>query len=43
MTISANGRTFIVTSERELVCLLFALAAMSRSALDAYMLQLCSL
>jgi len=40
MTISANGRTFIVNTERELVCLLFALAAMSRPALDAYILQL---
>jgi hypothetical protein len=40
MTISANGRTFIVSSERELVCLLFALAAVSRSTLDAYFLHL---
>ena len=40
MTITTNGRTFTVTTERELVCLLYALADISRSTLQAYFIPL---
>lgn len=36
MTITTNGRTFTVSTERALLALLFALAAIPRSTLEDY-------
>ena len=40
MTITTNGRTFTVSTERGLLALLFALAAISRSTLEEYCIHL---
>jgi len=40
MTITTNGRTFSVATERELLSLLFALTTISRSTLEDYFIRL---